>query len=130
EEDETRAALIGPDQRDAERARHRIDQERELPAPVAAGEVEVTLDEGIRGLHLVTEGHHRGSPDGGRGPIAHRDRARPYVGSPARRVPKRTIDVPMARRIDGAGRSNRRLIAACRICSARMSLISRSWIVG
>ena len=75
EEDQTRTALVGPDQRDAQRARDGIDQEGELPAPVAARQEEVALDEGIRRLELVTEGHHRSSPGRGVGPAAQRDRA-------------------------------------------------------
>src|SRR4029079_12589447 len=103
--------------------------EGDLPAPVAAREEEVALHEGVRRLQLVRKRSHRSSPSGGADPIAHRDRASSYVGSPARRVPKRTIDVPMARRTDVAGPRNRRSMAACRICSARRSLISRScWL--
>ena len=52
-------ALRRTDERDRQRARDGIDQEGELPAPVAAGQVEVALDEGVRGLQLMGDDGHR-----------------------------------------------------------------------
>jgi hypothetical protein len=48
------------------------------------------------------------------------------MGSPATRVPRRTIDVPIARRIDGPEVGNRRASFARRISSARRAWISHS----
>src|SRR5438093_1939604 len=75
QEQQAGAALVGADQRDAECARHGIDQEGDLPAPVASCQEEVPLHEGVRRLQLVSERGHRSSPSGCAGPTAHRDRA-------------------------------------------------------
>ena len=48
-------ARRGADQRDRERAGDGVDEERDLPPPVPAGEEEVALDEGVRRLQLVRQ---------------------------------------------------------------------------
>ena len=52
-------AGLGADQRDREGARGRVDQERDLPAPVAPGQEEVSFDEGVRGLQFMGQERHR-----------------------------------------------------------------------
>ena len=52
-QEQARVALVGTDERDRERARDGVDEEGDLPAPVAAGQEEVALDEGVRRLQLM-----------------------------------------------------------------------------
>ena len=88
-------ARRGADQRDRERAGDGVDEERDLPPPVPAGEEEVALDEGVRRLQLVRQQGQgsvlsEGAPGSGRSPArtgisrsrpgsrdAHRPRRRP-----------------------------------------------------
>ena len=58
-QEQRRAVLVGTDERDRERARDGIDQEGKLPAPVAARQEEVSLDEGVGGLQLMGDDGHR-----------------------------------------------------------------------
>ena len=96
------AALVCTDERDRERARDGIDQEREFPAPVAAGQEEVALDEGVRGLQLMGDDGHGVISLGG-------EPARPLSGtepdssegSAASRAPIRMIRRPTTWRMDG-----------------------------
>ena len=54
-------AEVRPDQRDRQRAGDGVDEERDLLAPVAAGEEEVPLDEGVARAELVGDQAHRSS---------------------------------------------------------------------
>ena len=61
-QEQPRIALRRADQADRQRAGDGVDEERDLPAPVPAGEEEVALDEGVRRLQLMREESQRSVP--------------------------------------------------------------------
>ena len=61
-EEQAVVARRGADQADRERAGDGVDEERQLPPPVPAGEEEVALDEGVGRLQLVRDESQRSVP--------------------------------------------------------------------